>query len=50
LLAEMPLSAVRKNPQEPEQTRGSRQKKANAEGVVFLYWWLHLTTKQTAST
>ena len=35
LLAEMPLSAVRKNPQEPAQTRGSRQKKANPEGLVF---------------
>jgi hypothetical protein len=29
LLAEMALSAVRKNPLEPAQTRGSRQKKAN---------------------
>jgi hypothetical protein len=29
LLAEMALSAVRKNPQEPAQTRASRQKKAN---------------------
>ena len=35
LLAEMALSAVRKNPQEPAQTRGSRQKKANPEGLVF---------------
>ena len=35
LLAEMPLSAVRKNPQEPAQTRSSRQKKANPEGLVF---------------
>ena len=35
LLAEMALSAVRKNPQEPAQTRGSRQKKANSEGLVF---------------
>ena len=26
---------VRKNPQEPAQTRGSRQKKANPEGLVF---------------
>ena len=34
-LAEMPLSVVRKNPQEPAQTRGSRQKKANPEGLVF---------------
>jgi hypothetical protein len=29
LVAEMALSEVRKNPQEPAQTRGSRQKKAN---------------------
>jgi hypothetical protein len=29
LAAEMALSAVRKNPLEPAQTRGSRQKKAN---------------------
>jgi hypothetical protein len=29
LLAEMALSAVRKNRQEPAQTRGSRQKKTN---------------------
>jgi hypothetical protein len=35
LLAELALSAVRKNPQEPAQTRGSRQKKANPEGLVF---------------
>ena len=35
LLAEMALSAVRKNPQEPAQTRGSRKKKANPEGLVF---------------
>ena len=35
LLAEMALSAVRKNPQKPAQTRGSRQKKANPEGLVF---------------
>ena len=35
LLAEIPLSAVRKNPKEPAQTRGSRQKKANPEGLVF---------------
>ena len=35
LLAEKALSAVRKNPQEPAQTRGSRQKKANPEGLVF---------------
>ena len=34
-LAEMALSAVRKNPQELAQTRGSRQKKANPEGLVF---------------
>ncbi len=34
-LAEMTLSVVRKNPQEPAQTRGSRQKKANPEGLVF---------------
>jgi hypothetical protein len=31
----MTLSVVRKNPQEPAQTRGSRQKKANPEGLVF---------------
>ena len=36
LLAEMTLSAVRKNPQEPAQTHGSSQKKANPEGLVFL--------------
>ena len=35
LLAEMALSAVRKNPQEPAQTRGSRQKKANRLGLAF---------------
>ena len=35
LLAEMALSVVRKNPQKPAQTRGSRQKKANPEGLVF---------------
>ena len=35
LVAEMALSVVRKNPQEPAQTRGSRQKKANPEGLVF---------------
>jgi hypothetical protein len=35
LLAEKALSAVRKNPQEPAQTRGSRQKKANPEELVF---------------
>ena len=35
LLAEMTLSAVRKNPQEPAQTRGSRQKKANRLGLAF---------------
>ena len=34
-LAEMPLSVVRKNPQEPAQTRGSRQKKANRLGLAF---------------
>jgi hypothetical protein len=31
----MALSAVRKNPQEPAQTRGSRQKKANRLGLAF---------------
>ena len=35
LLAKMALSAVRKNPQEPAQTRGSRQKKANRLGLAF---------------
>ena len=35
LVAKMALSVVRKNPQEPAQTRGSRQKKANPEGLVF---------------
>ena len=35
LVAEMALSVVRKNPQEPAQTRGSKQKKANPEGLVF---------------
>ena len=35
LLAEMVLSEVRKNPQEPAQTRGSRQKKANRLGLAF---------------
>ena len=35
LLAEMALSIVRKNPQEPAHTRGSRQKTANPEGLVF---------------
>ncbi len=35
VVAEMALSAVRKNPQEPAKTRGSRQKKANPEGLVF---------------
>jgi hypothetical protein len=35
LLAEMALSAVRKNPQEPAQTRGSRKKKANRLGLAF---------------
>ena len=34
-LAEMTLSVVRKNPQEPAQTRGSRQKKANRLGLAF---------------
>ena len=34
-VAEMAFCAVRKNPQEPAQTRGSRQKKANPEGLVF---------------
>jgi hypothetical protein len=31
----MSLSEVRKNPQEPAQTRGSRQKKANRLGLAF---------------
>jgi hypothetical protein len=31
----MALSAIRKNPLEPAQTRGNRQKKANPEGLVF---------------
>jgi hypothetical protein len=35
LVAEMALSEVRKNPQEPAQTRGSRQKKANRLGLAF---------------
>jgi hypothetical protein len=35
LLAEMALSAVRKNPQEPAQTRGSRQKKSQPVKVGF---------------
>jgi hypothetical protein len=35
LLAEMALSKVRTNPQEPAQTRGSRQKKANRLGLAF---------------
>jgi hypothetical protein len=35
LVAEMALSEVRKNPQEPAQTRGSRQKKANLLGLAF---------------
>ena len=35
LLAEMHLSVVRNNPQEPVQTRGSRQKKANRLGLAF---------------
>ena len=35
LLAEMALSEVRTNPQEPAQTRGSRQKKANRLGLAF---------------
>ncbi len=44
LLAEMALSAVRKNPQEPAQTRGSRQKKANRLGLAFkvLVGWRQL--------
>ena len=35
LLAEMALSVVRKNPQEPAQTGGRRQKKANQLGLAF---------------
>ena len=35
LLAEMALSLVRKNPQQPAQTRASRQKKANRLGLAF---------------
>ena len=35
LVAEMALSEVRKNPQEPAQTRSSRQKKANRLGLAF---------------
>ena len=35
LVAEMALSAVRKNPQEPASPRGNRQKKATPEGLVF---------------
>jgi len=35
LVAEMDLSAVRKNPLEPAQTRGSRKKKANRLGLAF---------------
>ena len=35
LQAEMALSEVRKNPQEPAQTRGSRQKKANRLRLAF---------------
>ena len=44
LVAEMDLSAVRKNPQEPAQTRGSRQKKANRLGLAFkvLVGWRQL--------
>jgi transposase-like protein len=49
LLPEMALSAVRKNPQEPAQTRGSRQKKPTGEPVGFLIWWWGVTTAQTAS-
>ena len=40
LLAEMALSVVRKNPQEPAQTRGSRQKKPPPKGWLFLYWFI----------
>jgi len=39
LVAEMALSEVRKSPQEPAQTRGSRQKKPTGEPVDFLIWW-----------
>ena len=39
LLAEMHLSVVRKNPQEPAQTRGNRQKKPTGEGWLLRYWW-----------
>ena len=35
LLAEMHLSVVRESPQEPAQTRGSRQKKANRLVLAF---------------
>ena len=35
LLTEMAPSVVRKSPQEPSQTRGSRQKKANWLGLAF---------------
>ena len=35
LVAEMALSEGRKNPQEPAQTRGSRQKKANRLRLAF---------------
>ena len=35
LLSEMTSFEVRKNPQEPAQTRGSRQKKANRLGLAF---------------
>jgi len=40
----MVLSEVRKNPQEPAQTRGSRQKKANRLGLAFkvLVGWRQL--------
>jgi len=35
LVAAIALSEVRKNPQEPAQTRGSKQKKANRLGLAF---------------
>jgi hypothetical protein len=35
VVAERALSAVRKNPLEPEQTRGSGQKQANRLGLAF---------------
>ena len=40
-LAEMALSVVRKNPQEPAQTRASRQKKANRLGLAFKVLVVH---------